>query len=52
MSKGAVSLAFNNRPGIAAETRERILATARELGWTPNHRARALSVSRRSPRAW
>ena len=46
MSKGAVSLAFNNRPGIAAETRERILATARELGWTPNHRARALSVSR------
>jgi LacI family transcriptional regulator, repressor for deo operon, udp, cdd, tsx, nupC, and nupG len=46
VSKGAVSLAFNNRPGLAAETRERILASARELGWTPNHRARALSVSR------
>ena len=46
VSKGAVSLAFNNRPGLAADTRERILATARELGWTPNQRARALSVSR------
>ena len=46
VSKGAVSLAFNDRPGLAPDTRERILATARELGWTPNHRARALSVSR------
>ena len=46
VSKGAVSLAFNNRPGIAPGTRERILAVARELGWTPNQRARALSVSR------
>ncbi len=46
VSKGAVSLAFNNRPGLAADTRERILATARELGWTPSARARALSVSR------
>ena len=46
VSKGAVSLAFNNRPGLAPGTRERILATARELGWTPSPRARALSVSR------
>lgn len=46
VSKGAVSFALNNRPGVAAETRERILATARELGWTPSSRARALSVSR------
>lgn len=46
VSKGAVSLAFNNRPGLGEETRERILATARELGWTPSPRARALSVSR------
>ena len=46
VSKGAVSLAFNNRPGLSAGTRERILATARELGWTPSPRARALSVSR------
>ncbi|HEU4812516.1 MAG TPA: LacI family DNA-binding transcriptional regulator [Nocardioides sp.] len=46
VSKGAVSLAFNNRPGLSPATRERILATARELGWTPSPRARALSVSR------
>ena len=46
VSKGAVSFALNNRPGVAAETRERILAAARELGWTPSSRARALSVSR------
>lgn len=46
VSKGAVSFAFNNRPGIAPETRDRILQTARTMGWTPNSRARALSVSR------
>ena len=46
VSKGAVSFALNDRPGVAEETRERILASARELGWTPSHRARALSVSR------
>lgn len=46
VSKGAVSFAFNNRPGLAPETRERILTAARELGWTPSARARALSVSR------
>ncbi|HSE70097.1 MAG TPA: LacI family DNA-binding transcriptional regulator, partial [Nocardioidaceae bacterium] len=46
VSKGAVSFALNNRPGLATETRERILTVARELGWTPNSRARALSVSR------
>ena len=46
VSKGAVSFAFNNRPGLAPETRERILSTARALGWTPSSRARALSVSR------
>ncbi|MGA9748177.1 MAG: LacI family DNA-binding transcriptional regulator, partial [Nocardioides sp.] len=46
VSKGAVSFALNNRPGVAQDTRERILATARELGWTPSARARALSVSR------
>jgi DNA-binding LacI/PurR family transcriptional regulator len=46
VSKGAVSFAFNNRPGIAQETRERILEAARQLGWSPSSRARALSVSR------
>ena len=46
VSKAAVSFALNNRPGIAADTRARILAVARDLGWTPSHRGRALSVSR------
>ncbi len=46
VSKGAVSFAFNNRAGLAPETRTRIFAAAEELGWTPSSRARALSVSR------
>jgi len=46
VSKAAVSFALNGRPGVAADTRERILAVARELGWTPSLRGRALSVSR------
>ncbi len=46
VSKGTVSFALNGRPGVAEETRERILDAARTLGWTPSHRARALSVSR------
>jgi LacI family transcriptional regulator, repressor for deo operon, udp, cdd, tsx, nupC, and nupG len=46
VSKGAVSFALNDRPGVAPHTRERILTVARDLGWTPSSRARALSVSR------
>ena len=46
VSKGAVSFALNDRPGVADTTRARILAAADELGWTPSHRARALSSSR------
>lgn len=46
VSKGAVSLAFNDKPGVSEATRERIFAAARELGWTPNVRARGLSGSR------
>jgi LacI family transcriptional regulator, repressor for deo operon, udp, cdd, tsx, nupC, and nupG len=46
VSKGAVSFALNGRPGVAADTRERILSVARALGWTPSLRGRALSVSR------
>ncbi len=46
VSKGAVSFAFNNRTGLAPETKARILAVAGEMGWTPSSRARALSVSR------
>ncbi|OJX75040.1 LacI family DNA-binding transcriptional regulator [Leifsonia sp. 71-9] len=46
VSKGLVSLALNERPGVATETRERILAAARELGWTPNPSARGLTTRR------
>ncbi len=46
VSKGAVSFALNGRPGVAEETRARILEVAKVLGWTPSHRARALSTSR------
>src|SRR5829696_10406807 len=46
VSKGAVSFALNDRPGVAPETRDRILAAASDLGWQPSTRARALSRSR------
>jgi DNA-binding LacI/PurR family transcriptional regulator len=47
VSKGLVSFALNDRPGVSAETRSRILEVADALGWTPSLRARSLS-SRRS----
>lgn len=46
VSKGLVSFALNDRPGVSAGTRDRILASAEELGWTPSLRARSLSVDR------
>jgi DNA-binding LacI/PurR family transcriptional regulator len=46
VSKGAVSYALNGRPGVSEDTRDRILAIARELGWYPNRAARALSAAR------
>lgn len=46
VSKGLVSFALNDRPGVAPDTRERILETARVLGWSPDVRARALSSDR------
>jgi DNA-binding LacI/PurR family transcriptional regulator len=46
VSKGAVSFALNDRPGLAPATRDRILVAARELEWRPSPRARALSHSR------
>jgi DNA-binding LacI/PurR family transcriptional regulator len=46
VSKGAVSLALNGRPGVSDETRERILAIVEELGWSPNRAARALSAAK------
>ncbi len=46
VSKTLVSFALNGRPGVAPDSRERILAAAGELGWQPSRRARSLSVSR------
>ncbi|GAA1721476.1 LacI family DNA-binding transcriptional regulator [Fodinicola feengrottensis] len=46
VSKGAVSLVVNDRPGLTEQTRARILAAVDELGWQPSQRARALSYSR------
>lgn len=46
VSKGAVSYALNGRPGVSRETRERVLAVARELDWVPNSAARMLSGAR------
>ncbi|MFF5970554.1 LacI family DNA-binding transcriptional regulator [Streptomyces sp. NPDC012769] len=46
VSKGAVSMAFNDRPGVSRATRERIFEVARELGWTPHQTARSLSGRR------
>ncbi len=44
VSKGLVSLALNNRPGVAPATRDRILAAAAQLEWTPSPHARGLSL--------
>jgi DNA-binding LacI/PurR family transcriptional regulator len=44
VSKGLVSLALNDRPGVAAATRERVLEAAAKLGWTPSQYARGLSL--------
>ncbi|WP_399921483.1 LacI family DNA-binding transcriptional regulator [Streptomyces kanamyceticus] len=46
VSKGAVSLAFNHKPGVSEATRERIFTVARELGWAPSATARSLSNRR------
>lgn len=46
VSKTTVSFALNGLPRVASDTRDRILAVADELGWTPSQSARSLSVSR------
>jgi LacI family repressor for deo operon, udp, cdd, tsx, nupC, and nupG len=43
VSRAAVSFAINERPGLADETRARILRAADELGWRPSGSARALT---------
>src|SRR5690554_1871285 len=46
VSKGTVSKILNNKPGIGAETRKRVLDLVRHLDYTPNSSARALAVQR------
>jgi DNA-binding LacI/PurR family transcriptional regulator len=42
VSRIAVSYALNDRPGVSADTRERIRALAREMGYRANGPARAM----------
>jgi DNA-binding LacI/PurR family transcriptional regulator len=42
VSRQLVGLAFNNEPGVAVKTRQRILDAAAELGYRPNTAARTL----------
>lgn len=43
VSRAAVSLAVNDKPGVSDTTRAHILNVARSLGWEPNRSARALN---------
>ncbi|WP_171000727.1 LacI family DNA-binding transcriptional regulator [Lactiplantibacillus pingfangensis] len=38
VSKSAVSIALNNRPGVSDETRQRILKIVKEQNYSPQHR--------------
>ena len=44
VSKGLVSFALNDRPGVAPGTKQRILEVAAELGWRPSVQGRSLST--------
>src|SRR5262249_61444837 len=46
VSIGTVDRALHGRPGINELTRQRILHVARQVGYTPNLAARALSVAK------
>ena len=46
VSEGTVDRALNGREGIKKETKERILQTAKEMGYRPNHLARSLARGR------
>jgi DNA-binding LacI/PurR family transcriptional regulator len=43
VSRALVSIVFRDLPGASQRTRDRVRATAAEIGYQPNHRARLLS---------
>ena len=49
VSIGTVDRALHGRAGINESTRQRILQIARQIAYTPNLAARALSVSKPAP---
>lgn len=46
ISPATVSYALNDKPGVGAATRERVLEHARSVGWTPHSGAQALRRGR------
>jgi LacI family transcriptional regulator len=44
VSEATASLVMNERPGVNAQTRQRVLRAARSLGYTPNNIARGLAM--------
>jgi DNA-binding LacI/PurR family transcriptional regulator len=46
VSRALVSLVFRNEPGASDETREKVFAAARELGYRPDSAARMLARTR------
>ena len=52
VSKGAASNALNDQPGVSDATRQRVKDVAAQLGWSPNHLARALSGAKSDSIGW
>ena len=48
VSRGTISRAFNNQPGINARTREKVLKAAKEIGYIPHNGARMMKLGRTS----
>ncbi len=46
VSTATASLVFNDRPGVNAKTRQRVLRAASELGYVPNNVARSLATNK------
>ena len=49
VSPGTVSKVLNNLPGIAVQTRERVLRASEELDYRPNRLVRGIFGRRSSP---